>query len=339
MALELFTNDAQSTTVGSIDDTTDPVTFTVTSAATFPTTGNFTIKIDSEYLLVTTVAGADFTASRAQESSVIASHLAGATVTLGLTAGSHKRIIGEFHGSGTYANRPAAATAGRLYFPTDNPGLIYRDSGSAWQIIAHGIGLFPAPSLALFGTWVNQQNATYAQLGDAIRFEDDGTVDSGNDLRIRVKTKTGTASATTIIGFRMYSNVRNQFSCGVAYRHSGTGVIFVSAAFLTNDQAAPASFCARYTDFNNHAATHILGNIGWSNDLIFIRSVWTTPNTFTTSLSKDGTKWFKYSEFTDANLSGLDQVGLYLNNVNPNFTDGSSPCGMDIIYLDHSEAS
>src|SRR3989304_2332237 len=39
------------------------------------------------------------------------------------------------HKSGTYAARPAAGNAGRVYFATDIPAM-YRDDGAAWQLIS-----------------------------------------------------------------------------------------------------------------------------------------------------------------------------------------------------------
>ena len=38
--------------------------------------------------------------------------------------------------SATLANRPAAGIAGRIFFRTDSPFGIYRDTGSAWDLIA-----------------------------------------------------------------------------------------------------------------------------------------------------------------------------------------------------------
>lgn len=335
MALELTANDAQTTTTGAINNSSDPVTFTVTSAAAFPATGNFTIKIDNEYLLVTTVSGADFTASRAQEGSSIASHSGGATVTLVQTAGSFKRIIGEFHGSGTYANRPAAGTAGRLYLATDNPGVMYRDTGSAWQMYGSVIGPFTAPDITTFGTWVNQQNATIAQLGDMIRMEDDGTNNSGEDMRLRVKTLTGTVSSRTELGMRFYSTSRWNAYAGIVHRKTSDGKIIFHGPLARNDGLNKA-FVARWDTFNAFAGAHVEGNYQFP-DLIFLRVDWATPNNFKFYMSHDGTKWWKYSDTTDANLASFDQIGIAIGNTGPSFTDGSAPIGMDIFYLSHSE--
>lgn len=95
MALEQLSNDAQSTTTGSVDGTSDPVSITVTDASKFPSKGNFRILIDSEILLVTAVSGSTFTCSRAQENTTISTHSSSATVTHIVTAGSLKQYIKE----------------------------------------------------------------------------------------------------------------------------------------------------------------------------------------------------------------------------------------------------
>lgn len=95
MPKEQFVNNAQTTTTATVNNSSDPVTVAATSATGFPTAGNFRIKIDNEILLVTAVSGLNFTASRAQEGTTIATHASGATVTHVLSATSLKNIINE----------------------------------------------------------------------------------------------------------------------------------------------------------------------------------------------------------------------------------------------------
>lgn len=85
MPLEQYANEVSSTTTGSVNNSSDPVSVVVASATGFPTTGKFRIRIDDEILLVTAVSGTTFTCSRAQEGTTIASHSSGATVTHVLT--------------------------------------------------------------------------------------------------------------------------------------------------------------------------------------------------------------------------------------------------------------
>ena len=79
MAAEQFANNAQSTLNGALDNS--QLTLVVTSAASFPTQGNFRVLIDSEIMLVTGVSGSTFTVTRGAESTTPATHSNGATVT------------------------------------------------------------------------------------------------------------------------------------------------------------------------------------------------------------------------------------------------------------------
>lgn len=44
-------------------------------------------------------------------------------------------LLGTVIGRGTLAARPAAASAGRLYFATDGTGTMYRDNGASWDSV------------------------------------------------------------------------------------------------------------------------------------------------------------------------------------------------------------
>lgn len=86
--MERFTNDATTTLSSGVNNSSNPVTVAVASATLFPSAGNFHIRIDDEILLVTAVSGTNFTASRAQEGTTIATHSSGAAVALVLTSAS-----------------------------------------------------------------------------------------------------------------------------------------------------------------------------------------------------------------------------------------------------------
>jgi hypothetical protein len=88
---ELFANSATSTLNGAINNAV--TSLTVTSAALFPTSGNFRILIDSEIMLVTAVAGAVFTVERGAEGTTAASHLNLAPVTCIVTAGALNAFV------------------------------------------------------------------------------------------------------------------------------------------------------------------------------------------------------------------------------------------------------
>jgi len=123
---EQFVNMAQSSLTAPMNNTSNPVTFTVQGASAFPTVGNFRVLIDSEILLVTSVVTDTMTALRAQEGTLIAAHSTSAIVTHILTAGSLAQIIAdaiaanpilprsmlEPYSAGTLLTKPVAADPG-----------------------------------------------------------------------------------------------------------------------------------------------------------------------------------------------------------------------------------
>jgi len=96
---EQVANLAASTLSAAITSTS-ATTLTVTSASTFPGTGNFRIKIDTELMLVTAVSGNTFTVTRGIESTTAATHLNLAPVTHILTAGGLAQYVSDHAGSG-----------------------------------------------------------------------------------------------------------------------------------------------------------------------------------------------------------------------------------------------
>lgn len=98
-----FANNATSTLAAAI--AAGDTSLTVASAAAFPATGNFVILIDEEIVLVTGVAGATFTISRAQEGTSAAAHDSGATVTHILSAAP----LTDLYDRVTAAAAPSAA--------------------------------------------------------------------------------------------------------------------------------------------------------------------------------------------------------------------------------------
>lgn len=82
---EQFANAAS--VVLAANTTSGATSLSVSDASKFPTSGQFRILIDSEYLLVTAVSGTTFTVTRGAEGTTAASHVAPAAVTQILTLG------------------------------------------------------------------------------------------------------------------------------------------------------------------------------------------------------------------------------------------------------------
>lgn len=88
MAIEQFTNLAITTLNTGIDALLTTVTVIVNDASRFPTVGQFRLRIENEFMVVTGVSGTSFTVVRAAEGSTAAAHLPGVAVSQVLTAGA-----------------------------------------------------------------------------------------------------------------------------------------------------------------------------------------------------------------------------------------------------------
>ncbi len=102
--MEQFHNIALTTLVGPI--TSDDLSLTLASAATFPSTGTFRLGIGLEILVVTAIAGAVCTVVRGAEGTTAASHAAGSVVEGFLTAGALAQLKSD-----VLAAASAAATS------------------------------------------------------------------------------------------------------------------------------------------------------------------------------------------------------------------------------------
>jgi len=191
-ATEQYANNAQTTLSASI--ASGSTTLTVASAASFPTSGNFRIKIDSEYLLVTAVSGTTFTVTRGIESTLAASHASGATVTHVLTAGGLQQII---------ADAVAAITESQLSLSdvtTNNVsitkhGFVPKAPNSATQYL-DGTGAWSVPA---------------------------GAGGSGDFVKIEEKTPTATGT-TTFSALGTYTHLRLVWSVRSTAAAGSTGI-------------------------------------------------------------------------------------------------------------------
>lgn len=122
-----FTNNAQTTLA--LAASAGSTTISVASSTAFPTSGDFTILIGSELLLVTGVVGTSWTVARAQEGTSAAAHDSGATVQHVLTAAFLNTVQSGLSQSGT--TFPLSPASGDRYFRTDQGGEFYYD-GTRW---------------------------------------------------------------------------------------------------------------------------------------------------------------------------------------------------------------
>lgn len=92
MARENYGN-LLATTLSAAITSTSATSLSVVSSTGFPSSGQFTVRIDGEILLVTAISGTTWTITRGQEGSTAATHTVGTYVTMVLTDGSIRRLV------------------------------------------------------------------------------------------------------------------------------------------------------------------------------------------------------------------------------------------------------
>lgn len=306
MSSEKLTNNGTSTTTGAIDGATDPVTFTVASASSFPTSGNFRVVIDSEILKVTSVAGANFTASRAQEGSTIASHLSGATVAHVVTAASLPLLTSL---TDTFANRPAAGVAGRMFLPSDG-GFAFRDNGSSWDMWPFGLGPMN-PNTADFTTWVNQSSYSIASNRGYNVISWTGTeFGSGENLGQRMKSLPGGNWTMTLVVLHNKAP-GGSGNFGIVMRNSSNSRIIGHGIRPSNNTYNGWQW-SDSTTFNTNIFNDNVVGIG--GPLHMIRVSYDGTN-YKFSQSCDFVNWHENRSVVAASsyIPAPDQIGYYLN--------------------------
>src|SRR5690606_27816030 len=98
MAQEQFSNLAQTTIADGGGITPATTIFNVADSSLFPAQPQFRIRIGNELMLVTEMAGVQFTVIRGIEATTSASHAFGATVTHVLTAGGLSQFGADLTG-------------------------------------------------------------------------------------------------------------------------------------------------------------------------------------------------------------------------------------------------
>jgi hypothetical protein len=308
MALEQLTNTAQTTInqVGGIDNTSDPVTFTVTSATGFPTSGNFHILIDLEILLVTAVSGTSFTASRAQESTTIATHSNGSNVTLILTAQSLKNLIQDRTvQQGTLSARPTAGIPGRPYFSSDGT-LIHIDNGTTWDQYCTGPFKKVSPPVSSDYSWQSQGNSTVSWDNDGAVVQSTG-IGTGEDLRGLYRSWP-TAPFKYDIGL-IHNNPWGTYSSGI-YWSDGTKWEAFNWFYNASTNTIASWRWSNNTTFNTTnfqlSANPPMSNITW---LRFED----TSSAWNCYISNDGQNWLKAGSPTRNGYFTPTRIGAFFN--------------------------
>jgi hypothetical protein len=301
----------------------------VTSATGFPSGPSFRIRIGDEILLVTAGGSGTtvWTVSRGQEGTTAVSHPAGAYVYHILTAGALAALLAAAGGGGgggtvesTYATRPAAGTAGRLFLPTDDTG-IERDTGSTWNRYGP---IFPITKLN-HGDYTqidssDGSNRLYEFRGNIYYYG--GTSGDTDLIKLRAKSQTLSAPWSVILGMvPFYDSGANKQEFGVAVRDSATGK-FITLG-LRNDLGVPKLSVSYWDNLTTRAA----GDPGVTKEVLSNFPIWLRINhNFSARrywYSYDGIFWtLIFVGTTSAHISAPNQIGFFHNARNVAHTSG-----------------
>lgn len=313
MSYETYANFAQTTLAAPA--AAGDLTLTVVNGDVFPATGNFRLLLDNELLVCTSRAGNTLTVTRGDGGTTAAAHLAGVTVTNVLTKEALDEIRAETNGAGTWASRPAAALAGRLWWATDGP-LHSLDTGAAWQAFGPLWPVVP-PVLASF-SWVNQGGATIDDsTGPHILF---CPAAASDNLRLRVKAAPA-APYTLTVGLIPCLYPIDLSAAGVVLRESATGKLETVHLIHTGGAGhIEANKWNGPTSYNSTRASISAVDLG--AEIRWLRIVNDGTN-LTYQWSTDGFNFqtLATTTLTDFFTAGPDQVGFFGN---PNNGGGQS---------------
>lgn len=261
---------------------------TVTSATSFPSEGDFRIKIDSEIITVTHVSTNTFTIERGADGTTAASHSDGATVTHVVTEDSIDRAF------------------------QDNYGADYTDGFPYNRILAEGVTKTASDFtwIASPGTWT----CTDADDGGLVMTT--GVSEALNNVRGKYLTAPGTpwfCAAYIHLGNGManYDGVGAGTSGGLLLRESDTGKLYTLG--IRSDSAwmwrmtNTTTFSADVDSFVDNNREEMWLRIGDDGVDVF------------GEMSLNGHDWevcFNQARAGFMTSAGPDQIGFFMNNGN-----------------------
>ena len=278
--VEQFVNNASSTLNGSIDNIT--TTIIVTSAATFPTQGNFRLllgisPITAEIVLVTGVSGNTFTVLRGQEGTAAIGWADLTTVTHILTAGAVNQVItGGGDLSGKVENATVAKIKGNpvatqiLGATQDGYALTWNNADGYWYAKATAGGAVSSVELS----FVSGQNftglSTFQRIGsrsiDISKWPAtlNGLTRSVSFLADIQKTITATSAE-----IQLFDITNNAVITGTNLTSTSLALITVSAINLTVGSLAGNI----RSDVNSQYEVQLKMNGGNQNDQVYCSNV------------------------------------------------------------------
>lgn len=224
----------------------------------------------------------------------------------------------------TASNRPAAGTAGRLFFDTTNSKM-QRDSGDAWEDCegeggAGGlVPITPPPALSTL-TWVNQESASAEEINGGIYLHVPAF--SGEHARLLVKSLP-TPPYTITVGF-IPQVFAPDHHAGIAIRESGTGKFIAFFLLATNIKYHITSYSSPTAGVTDYFDTPFPG---FSN-FVYLQISDDNAGNRIYRESLDGFHFVELFRHASNTYFTPDQWGIASSSNN-----GTYPCGMTLYHF------
>lgn len=215
----------------------------------------------------------------------------------------------------TYATRPAAGTAGRLWIQSDGPFMAY-DDGTTWHESAHG---FPVvqPDDGDFA-WVNQGTATVSTTNGGIVLY---APSHGTGAQLRLRVKSAPTPPYTITAYLIPGVLRKQWQrVGLCWRQSSDGKIVTFDVGGDNSSSTDAMRLT-VTKWNSPTSFNSEYQVNEHDYPIRFMRIADNNTNRVCSYSFDGQTWIPIHSVTRTDFLTADQVGFFVNaeaNASPN---------------------
>lgn len=307
--VDSFSNAAQTTLSGSIDD--NDTTLTVVSATGFPSTSPFRILIDTpgapEICTVTAGAGTTtWTVTRGSEayagSSSTYSHTSGDTVKHVLTAAGLMSLQSNSTFSSAYASPPSSPISGDIWVPTDSYYDFFRYNGSAWVPFIDGIEC-TLPDNTGF-SWVNQGTSTL----DTSKGAHIMTTVAGENGGQHIRVKSAPSTPYTITAAFRALLVGNQFPAFyIVHRESGTSELRITGIYI---DGGPTLSVDNWTSETVFSARPVgAGLVGQHRGVVWLRITDDGTTNCTYAVSYDGRNYITLYTIARTTFLTPNQVG------------------------------
>lgn len=313
---EMYCNQGASYLTSSITNSATSIAVATSGAySNFPTTNQFTVRVDSEIMLVTANDGSgNLTVTRAQEGTTAAAHSQGAIIFSVLTDGALRRLFRQtLNGTNQTARREVN------WVPGSGISISMADDATNDKvdltITGGGLGGgFTQPSNTGF-SWVNQGTASIATSGSGLYLT--APAQTSNNMRVRVMTApTAPYTATAYLVPAMLAKAA--IAVGLCLRNSTSGK-FVRFYFYNNTNQVDKSDSP--TVFNS---TYQALNIDASAKFNWMRIKDDNTNRIF-YLSVDGNNWIQIYSVGRTDFITPDQIGYFVdanNSTTPNIDAG-----------------